>query len=201
MTLPSSYFEGLYAAAPDPWSLESRWYEQRKYALTVASLPQRRYRHGLEVGCSVGVLTGMLAERCDSFVAIDVAAAAVATTRRRLADRPDVDVRLLAAPAEWPTGDFDLIVLSEVGYYLSRPDLAQLVDRASGALDAHGALVAVHWRHPVGDYPLRGDEVHEVIAAQSGLDRLLRHDEEDFLLEVFVAPPAVSVARATGLLS
>ena len=39
MTLAAGYFDRLYAADPDPWGFTSRWYEQRKYALTVAALP------------------------------------------------------------------------------------------------------------------------------------------------------------------
>jgi SAM-dependent methyltransferase len=201
VTLPSAYFDGLYEAAPDPWSLESRWYEQRKYAVTVAGLPRARYRRGLELGCSVGVLTSCLAERCESLLAVDVAEAAVAATKRRLHGRAGVEVRQVALPGDWPSGTFDLIVLSEVGYYFSPAVLGELVAKSAGSLDADGALVAVHWRHIVADYPLRGDDVHAAIAKAPGLDRLLRHDEEDFLLEVFVPGPAVSVARATGLLS
>jgi hypothetical protein len=106
----------------------------------------------------------------------------------------------LAVPSDWPEGRFDLVVLSEVGYYLSRPDLDDLLEQAVASLDDDGALVAVHWRHHAANYPLRGDEVHEAIAVAPGLERLVRHEEEDFLLEVFVPAPAVSVARTTGVL-
>ncbi|WP_431313502.1 hypothetical protein [Streptomyces lydicus] len=43
MSTPPAYFEAMYAGAVDPWDLAGRWYEQRKYALTLASLPRRRY--------------------------------------------------------------------------------------------------------------------------------------------------------------
>ena len=62
-----------------PWGFADRWYEQRKYALTVASLPRPRYRRAFEIGCSVGVLTALLGERCGELLAVDVAAAAVAS--------------------------------------------------------------------------------------------------------------------------
>ena len=57
MSRPGSYFDDLYAGAEDPWSPRTRWYEQRKYALTTAVLPRRRYAEAVEVGCSVGELT------------------------------------------------------------------------------------------------------------------------------------------------
>jgi SAM-dependent methyltransferase len=201
VTLPESYFDRVYDVARDPWSFETRWYEKRKYALTIASLPRARYRRGFEAGCSIGVLTAMLAPRCASLLAADIAAAPVMATRQRLEGRPGVEVEQRTLPGDWPDGTFDLIVLSEVGYYLVKDDLDDLLTKAAGSLDADGTLVAVHWRHGVADYPLRGEDVHEAIAELPGLERLVRHDEEDFLLEVFVPAPAVSVARASGMLT
>ncbi|MFE7421819.1 hypothetical protein [Rhodococcus sp. NPDC057529] len=60
-----SYFDAMYAASPDPWGFGDRWYEQRKYALTLAALPRPRYRRAFEPGCSIGILTAALAHRCD----------------------------------------------------------------------------------------------------------------------------------------
>jgi hypothetical protein len=201
MSLPTSYFDAMYAADPDPWGLSRRWYEERKYALTLAALPRRRYRSAFEPGCSVGVLTEQLAGRCDRLLAVDVAAAAVRATRTRLAGRSHVLVEQRAIPADWPAGGFDLVVLSEVGYYLDPLDLGRLARSAVAALEPAGDLVAVHWRHPVADYPLGGDAVHAELAASPGLERTCRHVEADFLLEVFArTPPAArSVARAEGL--
>ena len=42
MSLTGDYFDRMYAGAADPWGFGSRWYEQRKYALTLAALPGRR---------------------------------------------------------------------------------------------------------------------------------------------------------------
>jgi len=199
VTLPASYFDAMYAETPDPWGFTSRWYERRKYALTMAALPRERYRRGFEAGCSIGVLTALLAQRCDSLLACDVAPAAVAGASDRVAAYDDVEVIELAVPSDWPDGRFDLIVVSEVGYYLSPDDLELLVTRCIGCLDPGGSLVAVHWRHPVADYPLRGDDVHAALAARPQLHRLVRHDEADLLLEVFETAPAQSVAERSGL--
>lgn len=200
MSLPAAYFDRLYAAAPDPWSLSSRWYEARKYALTMAGLPQPSYRCCLEAGCSVGALTEQLAGRCAQLLAVDCAAAAVAAARARTGHLPQVRVEQRTLPAKWPTGTFDLVVLSEIGYYLDDAELAVLLVRSIGALTEGGTLVAVHWRHPVADYPRSGDEVHAALADQPGLHRLVRHEEADFLLEVYLRGDARSVAAQTGLL-
>ena len=76
-TLPAGYFDAMYQTAADPWGFEDRWYERRKYAISLAMLPAARYRRAFEPACSVGVLTQMLAGRCDELLACDVAEAAV----------------------------------------------------------------------------------------------------------------------------
>ncbi len=204
MSLEPAYFDALYERSADPWSLASRWYERRKYDLTLAALPRERYRNAIEVGCSVGVLTCRLAARCDALLAIDVAASAVETTRRRAAPHRHVTVQQRRLPQAWPGGAFDLVVLSEVLYYLDAHDADQLLTAAAGALEPGGTLIAVHWRHDVADYPRSGDAVHEALdlqAARLGLARTVRHAELDFLLEVFLrTPPAArSVAQLEGL--
>jgi SAM-dependent methyltransferase len=200
-TLGAAYFDAMYQAAPDPWGFESRWYEQRKYAISLAQLPLRRYRRAFEPGCSVGVLTEMLARRCDRVLACDVAAAAVRAAAKRTQAAPHVLVEQRALPGQWPTGSFDLIVFSEMLYYFGDRDLRAVLDRAVRALQPDGTLLAVHWRHPVADYPRSGDDVHRVLGAQPGLARLVRHAEQDFLAEIFVRTDGrpVSVAQAAGL--
>jgi hypothetical protein len=51
--LPDAYFDTMHAASSDPWQLDTRWYEQRKYAITLSVPPRRRYRRAFEPGCSV----------------------------------------------------------------------------------------------------------------------------------------------------
>jgi hypothetical protein len=94
-----------------------------------------------------------------------------------------------------------LVVISEIGYYLAPETLRSLWRSARASLESGGDLLAVHWRHPVEDYPLTGDTVHELLATTGGLERTLRHEESDFLLEVYtrVPPAAQSVASAEGL--
>src|ERR1700677_2434497 len=122
-TLKPDYFDALYTADPDPWNFGTSPYERAKYALTLDALPKPRYRSALEVGCSIGVLTRSLASRCDAVVAIDAAPTPLVEARRRCADLPGVRFEQMFVPDEWPDGDFELILLSEVVYYLSREDV------------------------------------------------------------------------------
>ncbi|QHT57279.1 methyltransferase domain-containing protein [Cellulomonas sp. H30R-01] len=197
-TLGQRYFDATYARRDDPWGFEDRWYEERKRAVTLAALPDARYGRVLEVGCSIGVLTADLATRGDELLAVDVAPAAVARARERVASAAHVRVEVGDVAARVPDGPWDLVVLSEVGYYLSRADLLRTARALRASLAPGGTVVAVHWRHPVADYPLTGDEVHRVLRHALDLSPLVRHEEADFVLDVLAADPR-SVARRTGL--
>jgi trans-aconitate methyltransferase len=166
VTLPESYFDDLYAASPDPWGFASRWYEQRKRALTLALLPAPRYASAFEPGCSIGVLTRELATRCDDLLATDVSAAAVHATRARCADLPHVRVEQGGLPVGWPPDVPDLVVLSEVAYYLEAHEAREVARRAARS----DTVLAVHWRHHVADYPLGGDEVHKMLGEAAADD-------------------------------
>jgi hypothetical protein len=89
--------------------------------------------------------------------------------------------------------------VSEIGYYLGSEPLDRLADRVVASLAEGGTLLACHWRHPVVDYPATGDEVHAALGARPELRRVVRHVEEDFLLEVWTRGPVPSVARHEGL--
>ncbi len=200
-SLPAGYFDVFYRDSADPWGFRTRWYEQRKYACALAALPRARYRRGFEPGCSIGVFTAALAARCDRLLATDVAETPLRAARDRLAHLPHVVLERGGVLEGWPPGNFDLIVISELGYYFDPVDLRRLWAVTTAALEPGGTLLAVHWRHPVTDYPQTGDAVHAALAAQPGLGRLVEHVEDDFRLEVYLrTPPTVSsVAAQTGL--
>jgi len=201
VTLPATYFAAMYAGAEDPWGFRSRWYEQRKREVTLAALTRPRYRRAFEPGCSIGVLTAALADRCDEVLAADVDECAVSTARSELARHGHVRVERLSVPQEWPDGMFDLVVISEVAYYLARPELEQLLDCAVGSLAPRGTLLACHWRHPVPDYPATGDDVHQRLLARPELSQAVSHVEEDFRLDLLTLGAAPSPARREGLVT
>jgi LmbE family N-acetylglucosaminyl deacetylase/SAM-dependent methyltransferase len=181
-------FDAVHARDEDPWHYTSSWYEHRKRTLTLAALPAGSYAAGLEIGCSIGTLSAELAPRCGRFLAVDASSTAVDRAARRLAHLPAARTRHLTVPNEWPDGSFDLIVVSEVGYYLSPAELAGLFDRIEGALMPGGTLVLCHWRHPVSGWELDGDSVHAAARQQLGWTGGGIYRERDFVLEILLAP-------------
>jgi cyclopropane fatty-acyl-phospholipid synthase-like methyltransferase len=166
-TLEPAYFDALYASRPDPWDFAASPYERAKYALTVNAMPKPRYRSALEVGCSIGILTRLIASRCNTVLAIDAAHAPLAEARRRCGDLPSVRFEQMFVPEQWPSGVFDLIVLSEVVYFLNRDDVERLAARATSSLAPEGALILVHWTGST-DYPLSGDEAVVLFIGRMG---------------------------------
>ncbi|MEU0539956.1 SAM-dependent methyltransferase [Nocardia sp. NPDC005978] len=200
--LPAGYFEALYRREADPWQFATRWYERRKRALTLAALPRPRYRHAFEPGCGIGTLTAELAHVCDRITATDITDEPLRTAALRLGDGADtVDFTVWALGDDWPGTQFDLIVFSEVCYYLDGDELRIALDRTVEHLEPDGTLLCVHWLHPAPDYPLSGEQVHMIVAEHPGLVRLARYRDEDMLLEVFtpVAGDQRSVAQREGI--
>lgn len=175
-TLSPDYFAAVYGANRDPWNFETSPYEHEKYADTLAALPRPHYEQAFEVGCSLGVLTAQLAPRCGQLLAVDVADAALAQARQRCAHLPQVQLQLMRLPEEFPAeAGFDLILLSEVGYYWSPADLQRAAELLVAALRPGGQLLLVHWTPPVHDYPLTGDDVHELFLSYTASAGPLRH--------------------------
>lgn len=159
---PDDALDRLHAEVTDPWGTESRWYEQRKRDLVMAMLPRPDYEHVLEVGCSTGALAEALATRSKHLLAVDRSTAALAAARHRFAHDDRVVVADLDVPHEWPQdATFDLVVVSEVGYFLSPAELEALITRIVSSLRPDGVLVLCHWRHHVEGWVMDAEEVHE----------------------------------------
>jgi predicted TPR repeat methyltransferase len=186
--LRAADFDALYAESEDPWQFASSDYEAAKYDATVAALEGRHFARALEVGCSIGVLTERLAPLADELLAIDVSAPAVERARRRLAGRPHVRVEQAEIPEGFPPGPWELVVCSEVLYYLDPPAFDATVAAIEAATAPGGALLAVHWRPATRTYPLRGDEVHALLRTRLGWPVGHHAETEKYVLDRFDRP-------------
>jgi len=191
----ADYFTALYQR-PDPFGYRERWYEARKRALTLACLPAQRYRCGWELGCSNGVLTAELATRCDTLLGTDLSADALADAARSTQRCDNVDLQQARHPDQWPPGRFDLIVVSEVGYYLTPQEVVTMAGKLRASLTEDGLLLACHWLHPFAEALTPAAQVHRAFAP--GLEEAFRYQDADLLMQAWSVVPT-SVAKAEVL--
>ncbi len=164
-TSASSFFEEKYKCDPDPWQFASDPVELARYHAIVAALGHRRYRSAFEPGCSVGVLTERLAAFCDTLEAIDFSQTALERARERCAGLPHVTLRCLSLPQRMPVTGFDLLVLSEIGYYFHEPDWQRLSSELIDGAEPGTTILASHWLGHSADHRMSGDAVHAILRA------------------------------------
>jgi hypothetical protein len=178
-------FDARYARDADPWACRTAWYERRKRAVTLAALPRDRYRLAWEPACGIGALTAGLAARAERVVASDGSPRAVAAAAAA-AGGPGVHVSVARLPDPPPIarGAADLVVLSEILYYLPEADRVRTLAVAHDVLGRDGDLVAVHWLPRADDAHASGGEVHAWLRSLPGWAGLVRHADEAFVLDV-----------------
>lgn len=193
----ADHFDAQFAHDADPWRYRTSWYEARKRALTLAALPRSHYRRAFEPGCAGGELSAALAPRCGQLLCADFAPRAVEIARSRLVPFPHAHVEQRTMPDDWPAGRFDLIVVSEIAYYLGETGCATLAAHATASLEADGTLLCCHWRHGGEAWMVDSARVHDVFARQAtraSLRPVLHAQDADFLLDVWSAD-RLSVSR------
>jgi SAM-dependent methyltransferase len=166
----ASFFEAKYSHDADPWGFAENASELSRYQTTIRALGNRRYKRAFEPGCSIGVLTEMLASVCDSVVAVDFSSTAVELARKRCAGLSHVDISCGALTENLSIEGCDLIVLSEIGYYFPIPQWRVLCSRLIEQMDVDSTLLAVHWLGESADHSSSGDQVHDVLAEFTELD-------------------------------
>jgi predicted TPR repeat methyltransferase len=181
----ASHFRWLYQSSPDPWGFQTSTYEQAKYRATVDALGDRRFASGLEVGCSIGVLTRMLAPRCERLLGVDIVEDPLPAARARCADQPQARFARMRVPAAWPRERFDLIVLSEVLYFLSADDIDRCARHVMDTLLPGGVVVLVNWSGSTDD-PNCGDLAPDrfLSATEGVLQVIKQHRHDRYRLEL-----------------
>jgi cyclopropane fatty-acyl-phospholipid synthase-like methyltransferase len=180
-------FDRIYDRAEDPWRVQDSAYEIAKYDATLAALPAPRFRRALEIGCSIGVQTRRLAERCDRLLALDIAAEAVRRASLRCQDLAHVTIRQAQLPRDWPDGEFDLIVLSEILYFLDPHGVVTMAAKATASLPSAGAILLVNWTGQT-DSPTTGDQAAELFreAAAPACRRTLHTRNPGYRIDVLI---------------
>lgn len=182
-------FDAMYGGGDtDPWKLDSSVYERRRLELISACLGRPRYGRVLEIGCATGQLSQLLATRADEVVGLDASERALAVARERT---DAVRWVLGAAPRDIPEERFDLVVLSEVGYFLDGPDLIATLRAVRRNLAPNGEIVVANWRRPTEHIALDGPSVNRQAASALDLPLRARYEDADLSVDVWGEPVSV----------
>jgi len=180
-----AYFENLYTANPDPWDFETSPYEHQKYQATLKMLAGRHFVSALEIGCSIGVLTQMLAQQCDGLLAVDIAASALSAAASRCAGLRHVTFENRQIPADWPAQKFDLMLFSEVLYFFAPTDIAAAARKTCASALPGAVALLVNYTGQI-DEPCSGDEAadHFIDAASGCFQRVHHARQENFRIDL-----------------
>jgi len=179
MTFPNAsspaFFEAKYRRKLDPWNFLKSPYERVRYDAILNAFRGLHYHRVFEPGCSIGALTIRLANVCDEIEASEFSPTAAKEARKRCEGLSNVRIRCRALSEEEDFGRFDLVVLSEIGYYFSAPDWRELSERCVATMNSGSTLLAAHWLGNSTDHQISGDEVHGILASNVRLH--LEHSE------------------------
>jgi len=182
--MSAAEFESRYQQDPDPWCYTSSDYEREKYAATLAACGPGPFACALELGASIGVFSEQLAPRCQRLVTLDAAPTAVAAARVRLVPHPSATAILGSIPAAIPAHEYDLVLASEILYYLNEKDLTATLAIIRERLAPDGRLVAVHWRPAGPERPRDAMSVHGLLREQPWLTSSESGGTENYVLDV-----------------
>jgi SAM-dependent methyltransferase len=178
-----AFFEAMYRIKSDPWNFEHSEYERNRYRSILRALEGTQWKAALEPGCSVGVLTEGLAPQCESLLALDFSPTASDIARERCRHFPQVEVRCVGLEEIGSFSDFDLLVLSEIGYYFTDRKWAELTERIVEEMQPGATILAAHWTGHSADHQISGDRVHEIFMNHASLNIKLSERHEGFRLE------------------
>ena len=158
-----TYFEVLYNDNSDPWQYQTRWYEKRKRDMCLAVLPKAQYHNAIELGCGNGVFSALLAPRCHALLSIDGNEQAIQLAKQRLAESAHVNIIQGVIPDALPTAQptFDLIIISEILYYLSPNEIDIVITWIKKNLAIGGTLLCCHWRYAIDGFVMTRETVHQ----------------------------------------
>lgn len=162
--VPAAHFENLFEHSSDPWHYETTAYEADRFRRTIDALGGKRYSQALELGCANGALTSRLLPQCDAIIATDVSVAALKAARARFSTTSNIDFRQGNLPEDLPEGRFDLIVVSDMLYYLGLRGITRLMAQLPSRA-APGCRIVISNYLGATDCVLTGEMAAEIAIA------------------------------------
>lgn len=177
-------FEARYRETADPWHTLASEYEHDKRERTLAACGPGPFGAAVDLGAGLGLLSEALAPRCERLIAIEGASTAARAARSRLRAFPQAEVVAGAIPDVLPEGSFDLVVASEILYYLDERALAATLRWTARHLAPGGRVVAVHWSGSAHDLVRSADAISARLAATPGLRVVETEHDAGYRLDV-----------------
>jgi glycosyltransferase involved in cell wall biosynthesis/peptidoglycan/xylan/chitin deacetylase (PgdA/CDA1 family)/2-polyprenyl-3-methyl-5-hydroxy-6-metoxy-1,4-benzoquinol methylase len=159
-------------ALPDPWAYDSD-YEAVKYAQTLALLPEGTVADALEIACAEGHFTVLLAPRVTRLTAVDISVRALARAQARCVGHRNVAFQRLDLNVDDIPGPFDLIVCSEVLYFVR--DLPGVVGRILSQVRPGGFFLTAHARELADDPEGTGFAWNQVFGVETIANTIAAH--------------------------
>ena len=144
-------FENKFRDNIDPWDYTHSRFERAKRGVLLRACGPSRHGRVLELGCAIGETTRGLAKLSLRLIAVDASPTALKEAMRRVPRSRGVRFQCAILPDEMPRGPFDLIVTSELVYYLRAHHINPLADRIFAALAPGGMTVILNHRRPFDD--------------------------------------------------
>jgi SAM-dependent methyltransferase len=182
------YFDAMYANSNDPWDFAGSTYEKEKYRHTIDALGGKYFANALEIGCSIGILTEQLAPSCSFLLGVDISEKPIVIARERLKEHKGIQFGVFDIPRAYPEGKYDLIMMSEVAYYLSKEDLELTRELIFDSLNSGGILCLVNWRPQIEGCAFNGDEISRIFTGDEAYENIYQDIKDNYRIDVMLKP-------------
>jgi 2-polyprenyl-3-methyl-5-hydroxy-6-metoxy-1,4-benzoquinol methylase len=140
-----TYFNRVYSNKADPWNYQLT-VQQERYRSALGFLDEAKqggkFPRVLEIGCSEGTFTQLLAAHCDSLLALDISSVALERAKERCSELRPVQFYEWDLSRDPAPGTFDLITIMDVlEYYYSPTSLRAARDKVVAMLAPGGYLL------------------------------------------------------------
>lgn len=182
-------FDAHYKRYTNPFSLKGKKYEKQKLSDTLRLISAPHIEIAIDYGCGIGDASIALSGRANRILSIDGSAVALERLGARIMGRrlKNIELRHATIDDPWPIATAeraDLILASEVLYYLSASELRAIGPLFRSSLRDEGRMLTCHYRKPFHDRILENEEVHHILVCSMGvvIDKISPADHYDLIV-------------------
>ena len=183
------HFDRVYAAVSrDAWGYERAEFATRRFQFLLQMLPPSPVSAALEVGCAEGQFTRVLAQHAEHVLACDISESAIERARQTCLGLHNVRFMCMDIRKGLPDEPLDLILFSDVLYYLSKREVIRVLEDSARSLRPGGFLMFSNEWHSHYRWLLEPGEVLKAISDSGHWEKLKSEEIKD--------PPTRTVTAA-----